>query len=396
MMDVEVMMGEPDDEPGIDPTETERQDPDEFFANNAFRVVYQTNNFFLPQIRDIIDKREVLNLRPEYQRRLRWSSVQKSRLIESLLLNIPVPPIFLYENDAARYEVMDGQQRLNAIHEFIAGDFALTGLTVLSPLNRLRYSRCPPRIKRALDRASLSAIVLLLESEPEKIAGRLSLTDVRRFIFDRLNTGGTKLNAQEVRNALNPGPLNDIIIELTREKLFTNVFNIPAYFETNPNDYYENQERQKNSIYSSMGDCQLVLRYFALKDPGNIRGSMKAMLDRAMNVEISKQQAEDLKIEYNERFSFLYELFERRPFELPADDKGRVRVSAAIYDSSMVALNQLWAQRELIKADAVGVRDRMTAALKSGEHITMLTGAGNTAKAVRERIELMRKILRPE
>lgn len=395
-MDVEVMMGEPDDEPGIDPTETERQDPDEFFANNAFRVVYQTNNFFLPQIRDIIDKREVLNLRPEYQRRLRWSSVQKSRLIESLLLNIPVPPIFLYENDAARYEVMDGQQRLNAIHEFIAGDFALTGLTVLSPLNRLRYSRCPPRIKRALDRASLSAIVLLLESEPEKIAGRLSLTDVRRFIFDRLNTGGTKLNAQEVRNALNPGPLNDIIIELTREKLFTNVFNIPAYFETNPNDYYENQERQKNSIYSSMGDCQLVLRYFALKDPGNIRGSMKAMLDRAMNVEISKQQAEDLKIEYNERFSFLYELFERRPFELPADDKGRVRVSAAIYDSSMVALNQLWAQRELIKADAVGVRDRMTAALKSDEHITMLTGAGNTAKAVRERIELMRKILRPE
>jgi hypothetical protein len=148
MMDVEVMMGEPDDEPGTDPTEKERRDPDEFFANNAFRVVYQTNNFFLPQIRDIIDKREVLNLRPEYQRRLRWSSVQKSRLIESLLLNIPVPPIFLYENDAARYEVMDGQQRLNAIHEFIAGDFALTGLTVLSPLNRLRYSRCPPRIKR--------------------------------------------------------------------------------------------------------------------------------------------------------------------------------------------------------------------------------------------------------
>ena len=110
----------------------------------------------------------------------------------------------------------------------------------------------------------MSAIVLLLESEPEKIVGRLSLTDVRRFIFDRLNTGGTKLNAQEVRNALNPGPLNDIIIELTREKLFTNVFNIPNYSETNPNDYYENPERQKNSLYSSMGDCQLVLRYFAL------------------------------------------------------------------------------------------------------------------------------------
>jgi len=78
-------------------------DPDELFANNAFRIVYQTNNFFLPQVRDLIDRGEVLNLRPEYQRRLRWSTPQKSRLIESLLLNIPIPPVFLYESDAARY-----------------------------------------------------------------------------------------------------------------------------------------------------------------------------------------------------------------------------------------------------------------------------------------------------
>lgn len=395
-MSVEVMMGEPDAESEVEPTEKGKPNPDEFFAKNAFRVVYQTNNFFLPQIRDLIDKGEVLNLRPEYQRRLRWSSVQKSKLVESLLLNIPVPPIFLYENDAARYEVMDGQQRLNAVREFIAGDFALVGLTVLSPLSGLRYSRCPPRIKRALDRASLSAIVLLLESEPKKIVGRLSLTDIRSFIFDRLNTGGTKLNPQEIRNALNPGPLNKIIIELTRKPLFTKVFDIPPYSETDPNDYYENPDRQKNSLYSSMGDCQLVLRYFALKDPANIRGSMKAMLDRAMKVEISEQQAEALKADYNELFLFLHELFQGHPFELPPDEKGRVRVSAAVYDSSMVAMNQLWAQRELIAADASGVRARMAAAVTNQEHITMLTGAGNTANAVRERIDLMRTIFRPE
>jgi hypothetical protein len=66
------------------------------------------------------------------------------------------------------------------------------------------------------------------------------MTDIRRFIFDRLNTGGTKLNPQEIRNALNPGPLNRIIVELTRDTLFTRVFDIPAYIETDPNDYYEN------------------------------------------------------------------------------------------------------------------------------------------------------------
>ena len=216
-------------------------------------MIYQTNNFFLPQIRDLIDRGEVLNLRPEYQRRLRWTGPQKSRLIESLLLNIPVPPIFLYESNEARYEVMDGQQRLNAVREFIAGDFALSGLPILEPLNGLRYSRFPPRVKRALDRASLSAIVLLLESETSESSSKaLTLTDIRRFVFDRLNTGGTKLNSQEIRNALNPGDFNKTLIEITRLPLFTKVFDIPPYIETDPNDYYENPDRQKNNLYASM------------------------------------------------------------------------------------------------------------------------------------------------
>src|SRR5262249_3080686 len=153
------------------------------------------------------------------------------------------------------------------------------------------------RIKRALDRASLSAIVLLLESEPGRVPGHLSLTDIRRFIFDRLNTGGTKLNPQEIRNALNPGAFNKVIIDLTRNLQFTRVFGIPNYIEADPNDYYENPDRQKNSLYSTMGDCQLVLRYFALKDPENIRGSMKSMLDRAMDTDITEQQGDTFKAE---------------------------------------------------------------------------------------------------
>jgi hypothetical protein len=88
--------------------------------------------------------------------------------------------VFLYESEAARYEVMDGQQRLNAVREFLAGDFGVAALSVLKPLNGLRYYRCPPRVKRALDRASVSAIVLLLESEADKPQGSLTLTDIRR------------------------------------------------------------------------------------------------------------------------------------------------------------------------------------------------------------------------
>lgn len=357
--DIDVIIDEFEQEPeDTAQPQVRREDPDTFFAKNAFRIIYQTNNFFLPQLRDLIDRGEVLNLRPEYQRRLRWTSVQKSKLIESLLLNIPVPPVFLFEGEAARYEVMDGQQRLNAVREFIAGDFALSGLTVLEPLNGLRYSRCPPRIKRALDRASLSAIVLLLESEPEKVDGALKMTDIRRFIFDRLNTGGTKLNPQEIRNALHPGNFNKVIIELTRDTLFTQVFDIPPYIEVDPNEYYENDARRKNKLYASMGDCQLVLRYFALKDAENIRGSVKAMLDRAMDRKVADADIEALKAEYRDTFRFLYEVFDGNPFALPPDEKGNVRISAAIYDASMVAANQLYHHKDAILADAVGVRPR--------------------------------------
>ncbi|OYW53045.1 MAG: hypothetical protein B7Y80_18990 [Hyphomicrobium sp. 32-62-53] len=395
--DVEIIMGDLDQEPDVsDSKPTTKENPDEFFAKNAFRIIYQTNNFFLPQLRDLIDRGEVLNLRPEYQRRLRWTSVQKSKLVESLLLNIPVPPVFLYESDAARYEVMDGQQRLNAVREFIAGEFALTGLSVLEPLNGLRYSRCPPRIKRALDRASLSAIVLLLESDSEKVEASLTITDIRRFIFDRLNTGGTKLNPQEIRNAINPGPFNKVIVDLTRDQLFTDVFDIPPYVEVDPNDYYENAERRKNKLYANMGDCQLVLRYFALKDPHNIRGAVRSMLDRAMEIDIEEKDIERLKIEYKERFKFLFDIFQKKPFELLPDEKGRTRVSAAIYDASMVAIDQLWDERQSIAADGVGVRARMKATLADPAQVTILTGSGNTANAIRARINLMRMILRPE
>lgn len=378
------------------PMDTGRVDPDQFFANSAFRVVYQTNNFFLPQIKDLIDKGEVLNLRPEYQRRLRWSVPQKSRLIESLLLNIPIPPVFLFESDAARYEVMDGQQRLNAVREFMAGGFALSGLEVLKPLNGLRYLRCPPRIKRALDRSTLSAIVLLLESEPSA-PGSLSTTDIRRFIFDRLNTGGTKLNAQEIRNAIYPGHFNQTLVQLSRLLPFTDTFDIPPYIEADPNDYYENEERQKNTLYSTMADCQLILRYFALKDDANIRGSMKAMLDRAMEVRtgISEAEALALEEEFRERYTFLYELFDRRPFRLPPDARGRERVSAALYDASMVAIEVLWQRRHAIWEAKDHVQQRLQDALGDEDQMTVLTGQGNTAQAVKDRIALMVSILHP-
>jgi hypothetical protein len=76
---------------------------------------------------DIGERERRYKLDPEYQRRHRWSVERKSRLIESFFMNVPVPPVFLYERDLAHFEVMDGHQRLTALSDFYADEFALIG-----------------------------------------------------------------------------------------------------------------------------------------------------------------------------------------------------------------------------------------------------------------------------
>jgi hypothetical protein len=106
------------------------------YEKGRFRVLQERNDFMLPQVLDYVKKNRWINTRPEYQRRLRWDNKKKSQLIESFIMNIPVPPIFLFENELNQYEVMDGQQRLNAITEFYNNEFKLSGLKVWGRIAR--------------------------------------------------------------------------------------------------------------------------------------------------------------------------------------------------------------------------------------------------------------------
>jgi hypothetical protein len=367
-----------------EPTERVLTDHDieEAYSDASFRVIYQSNNYFLPQIRDLINNREVLNLRPEYQRRLRWTTKQKSLLIESLLLNIPIPPIFLYESDLARYEVMDGQQRLSAVHQFLENEFSLTGLEKLTYLSDRSYKFLPPKVRRGLDRASLSAIVLLHETRGDESDPYV----VRRLVFERLNTGGRPLNPQEIRNSLFRGPFNEMIVELARNDTFCRIFNIPAYTETDLNEYYENPERQKNRLYRTMADCQIVLRFFALLNDDDIRGSMRSILDRCMTK--NQNAVDDALNDYRRAFvsaiETCHEIYEDETFLLPPSEKGTRRLSVALYDANMVALyrrrtriNELVQRRDLI-------RSKISELLRTQP--ALLTAKANTAQSIKDRI----------
>jgi len=120
-------------------------------------------------------------------------------------MNVPVPPLFVFESDLAKFEVMDGQQRITAVRDFYANLFPLRGLDQWPELNGRVYEKLPEEIRKGLDRRSISYIVLLKESAETSEEQAL----LRQQVFERLNTGGVKLSHQEIRNSLYQGPFND-------------------------------------------------------------------------------------------------------------------------------------------------------------------------------------------
>jgi hypothetical protein len=263
------------------------------FEETAFQVSQERSDFLLPQVVDFVRKDRWINLRPEYQRRSVWDVPKRSLFIESLLLNIPIPPVFLFEHALSRYEVMDGQQRLSAITDFYDNGFALKGLERWSELNGARYRDLPETLQRGLDRRRISATVLLAESIKKKDFTR---NDIRKLVFERLNTGGQTLNPQELRNCLFAGHFNDLLIKLAADEVFTEIWEIPSYSENVDAHGFVSAELRENILYKRMLDCQNVLRFFALRRPSSIKGSVRSMLDNCIeeNQNISKEDADEL------------------------------------------------------------------------------------------------------
>ncbi len=261
------------------------------------RLITEANREKLPNFISALEKPGYMETRPFYQRRERWKIEQQSRLIESFIMNIPVPPLFLYEKDFNKYEVMDGQQRINALKSFYDGKLKLKGLSIWEELDGRTYSTLPSQIRQGLDRRSISYIIVLKESTPDEEYAML----LRQTVFERLNTGGVKLENQEIRNSLFQGPFNDMLLELTRLDQFRDAFGMPRYTE-NEDEKNELGSPIKNTLYEKMGDAELVLRFFALRHVEHftkgIGGFLDIYMSRARN--FGKEDIEQLRCLYME------------------------------------------------------------------------------------------------
>jgi len=361
------------------------------FEETAFRLSQERSDFLLPQIIDFVQTHRWINLRPEYQRRSVWDVRKRSLFIESLLLNIPIPPIFLFEKALSRYEVMDGQQRLNAVVDFYENGFALKGLERWPELNGLRLRELPELLKRGLDRRRISATVILAESSKELNFGQ---KDIRKLVFERLNQGGQTLNAQELRNCLYFGHFNDLLVELSGNPNFTEAWNIPPHGDHIDSEGNADVTLQDNQLYKRMQDCQIVLRFFAFQDPKRIRGSVKTTLDRAMEerVGISASEAERLGKLFERTIEGARRVFGSHPFNLESE-KGKSAPSVPLYDAVMFVMSRSLDSLQILAKNRVAIQGRLKKLTRRKDAYELLTNKANTSESTRIRLTLLEKVI---
>lgn len=354
------------------------------------RIITETNREKLQNFYEALKRPQYMDPRPFYQRRQRWTPERQSLLIESFLINIPIPPLFVYETRPNVYEVMDGQQRITAIKAFYSNELKLVGLERWPELNGKTYSKLPPKIKAGIDRRSISWITVLnesSESDDDAFA-------IKQLVFERLNTGGVKLSHQEIRNALFAGPFNDLLVELSKLPSHRIAWGLPEY--SNAEDAYVPDHLARSSFYLEMEDVEMILRFFALRHAEHYTRGMRGFLDlymeRARNLD--SEALSELAELYSDTIDVALAIFgDELIFRPYLADKGRWgRLPQKAYaDAVLVALAAIprsWATLVQSREKVIALVKLAFVDDKSG----VLTGRGNTKADVLDRIRLMRRL----
>lgn len=297
--------------------------PIDFNINDInIKTEQQSGHYLIDMLRH-----EEINMDTPFQRSSDlWNQENMSRFIESMMLKFPIPPFYfdisykkdLHGKDITNqpfWQVVDGLQRLSAIRNFIIGDkkgkrLKLKGLDFFKDLNNKTYDSLPPNLRRNIDSCQIS-LFLIYPNTPKNVKHR---------IFERVNTGGLKLNAQEIRHALNQGKPVEILNRAAEEGLVRNeIFIDPG----------------------RMKDHELALRYLAFQILGkdDYHDSMKDYLDKAME---ELHTIEDSTINhhinnFSDSVKFILEAFGPCAFRKP-DSKP---INRALFDS------YTWASKKL-------------------------------------------------
>ena len=211
--DDKTMTVELQDEVQIEP---EDEAPQQKQGPSGERKIFTTSSD--PTIKDLFDrfKDGELSLQPDFQRQFVWDTTRSSRLVESVLLSVPLPIIYLAEEADGNESVIDGQQRLTSFFDFLDGKLKLKGLKVREELNGLKFAELSKEAQSVIKKTPIRAITIKRESDK----------DLKFEIFERLNSGSVALNDQELRNCIYRGPYIRLLKELSEDTDFRTLLNL--------------------------------------------------------------------------------------------------------------------------------------------------------------------------
>lgn len=275
-----------------------------------------------------------LIVHPKFQRKTVWGRDRQSKLIESLLLNIPIPILYFAEDDDGTKVVVDGQQRLRAIAEFQAGNYALQRLEVLPKFNGKRWSDFTAKDAQTLLGRTLRCVVIAA-STPETL---------RFEMFERLSTGGMPLNDQELRNCVFRGDFNELLHDLVRTEPWLAAVGKP-----------DADLRMRHE--------ELALRFFAMRSViADYRPPLKGVLNEFMRSSRnpSEMRIHEMSAMFERSLTNCITVFEPHCFRRVVRAQGRPErwephLNRAVFDVQMLSLADLPVQ--LVREKAGVIRD---------------------------------------
>ena len=290
------------------------------------------------------------------------------------LLNVPVPPVYLSEDDFGTYSVIDGKQRITTIYSFLRNKLVLDNLEGFTEVNGLKFEELPSPLSNALSiRPYLRVVTLLKQTDPE----------LKYEVFTRLNTGGHPLLPQEIRNALYRGPLNDLLFRLGENKFLRQQLKIVT---------------KKESAFTEMLDVEMVLRFFTFREhwnkfSGDSRGSMDNFMAR--NRKPTAAVLKDFELRFNKALETCSAIWGENSFRRYTAGAFRDQFLASMYDAQMIAVDSL-PQATIIK-----LKSKKSAILTATKKLftdkrfeEAVRASTNTPSRVRYRIEAIVNLLK--
>jgi hypothetical protein len=354
------------------------------------KIRITTKNFSLRDVVDQIGESEI-DLSPDFQRDYVWKRRQRTRLVESILLGIPLPAFYFNQSSDGTYQVVDGVQRLSTISLFMKGGHVLdeADLEYLRNLHGLKYSQLEPAALRRF--RSTQIVVHVIEAQTPD--------DVKYDIFNRVNTSGSPLSAQEIRHAMSKGRSRDFLKMLSELQAFDNA--------TGNHSWRRDAEAEGGWLRDSgrMTNRELVLRFCAFSDYVDEDYRAHPSLD-AFLVEytrrldgtskkgrtISDNDLTKLHADFARAMENAYEVLGRAAFRRwPPGVSRRGPINRAVFESQAIALSKYPLEQLLPRKNQITSLFR--AAFDDQEYARAVTVGTGDPNAVERRLSRTSAIL---